>query len=87
MIRLPGPLSEQTELLVGQIVDSAVAVHRALGPGFLEAIYRNSLCVELQSRGISFDCERSVTVRYRDQLVGRHRLDLVVNGEVVVERP
>ena len=67
------------------IIDCALAVHRSLGPGFIESVYHNALCLELQSRDIPFETERTVAVRYREKTVGIHRLDLVVNGAVVVE--
>src|SRR5262245_8524936 len=60
-------------------------VHTTLGPGFLESIYRNALLHELQLRGLSTQCELSVEVGYKDQIVGKHRLDLLVENSVVVE--
>lgn len=60
-------------------------VHRDLGPGFLESIYKNALLHELQLRGISVKSELEVQVAYKDRVVGRHRLDLVIESEVIVE--
>ena len=60
-------------------------VHRALGPGFLEAIYKNALLHEVCLLGISASTEVEVLVVYKDRAVGKHRLDLVVEGRVVVE--
>ncbi len=85
MIRVPSPLDEQTEKYVKETMDCAYAVHRALGPGFLEPTYRNAFCVELLEQNIPFECEKSVTVHYRNRPVALHRLDLVVRGCVVVE--
>jgi GxxExxY protein len=85
---MPGtwvPLDMETERCVSEVVDSGIAIHRELGPGFGEPVYHNAFCLELESRGISFECEKSIVVRYRNSPVGIHRLDLVVAKRVVVE--
>jgi len=64
---------------------AAIAVHRALGPGFLEAIYEEALCVELDKRTIAYQRQFPVRVRYSNVPVGLYRLDLVVEKKVVVE--
>lgn len=71
--------------LSGKIIGAAIRVHEALGPGFLEAIYEEALCLELDAIGLSFDRQFPVNVMYRDKAVGMHRLDLLVEHEVVVE--
>lgn len=85
MLRVPSPLDDAAEAQITTVIDCAVAVHRTLGPGFIESVYHNALCLELQSRDIPFETERTVVVRYREKTVGIHRLDLVVHGAVVVE--
>ena len=69
----------------GEIVDAAIAVHRVLGPGFLESVYEEALAFELACRGISFQRQVVEETRYRGHLVGVHRMDLIVAGRVVVE--
>ena len=71
--------------LTKEIIGSAIAVHRALGPGFTERIYAKALQHELRERKIPFLTEQPIRVRYKDQLLGTHRLDLIVHEEVVVE--
>ena len=66
-------------------ITGAMEVHRPLGPGFLESIYRNALLHELRLRGISAKAEMEVRVAYKDLVVGRHRVDLVVEDEVIIE--
>jgi GxxExxY protein len=85
MLRIRSELDDATETLVASIVDCGVAVHRALGPGFIESVYRNALCLEFRERAISFEAEKTVVVRYRERPVGIHRMDLVVGRAVVVE--
>ena len=79
------PLPERTEWVLGQIVDGGLCVHRAIGGGFFEKIYKNALCIELKVRGISYEVEKSFVIRYRNQPVGSQRIDLIVDNAVVVE--
>jgi GxxExxY protein len=70
----------------GQIVDSAMAVHTALGPGLLESAYQAALAFELRSRDFNVQTELPLPVTYRDVVLEiGYRLDLVVEDEVVVE--
>lgn len=71
--------------LTAAIINAAIAVHKALGPGFLEAIYEEALCIELAHAGIPFERQKSIRLTYRDQPIGEHRLDLLVASRVVVE--
>ena len=75
----------ENDALTRAIIDAIIRVHRQLGPGFLESIYRNALAIELGKQGLQFEPEKEVIVRYDAEPVGRHRLDLVVEGAVVVE--
>lgn len=63
----------------------AVAVHRALGPGFLESLYAAALCVEMTERDIPFQRELTMPVLYREVVIGTHRVDLLVHRRFVVE--
>ena len=60
-------------------------VHRALGPGFLESIYRKALLHELHLRSVPTKAELEVRVAYKDLIVGKHRLDMVVEDRVIIE--
>jgi GxxExxY protein len=74
-----------TGVLFREIVEAAMCVHGALGPGFLEAIYGRALFAELRSRGLSTDRERQIKIWYGSQAVGKHSLDLVVDKTAIVE--
>ncbi len=67
------------------IISAIISVHRKLGPGFLESVYRRALVYELRKRGHRVDEEYDVTVYYDTEPVGVHRLDLFVDERVVVE--
>lgn len=71
--------------LTDQILAAAIRVHRQLGPGFLESIYEEALCLELEASKLTFERQKSVEVRYRDKVIGIHRLDLLVESRVIVE--
>ena len=71
--------------LTQEIIASAIRVHRALGPGFLESVYEEALAVEFALSGIQFIRQHPVPLFYRDHQVGEHRLDFLVEGKIVVE--
>jgi len=71
--------------LSGWVIEAAIRVHKTLGPGFLESIYESALCLELAEQGISFERQKVVKLFYRDVVVGEHRLDIVVEGVLLVE--
>ena len=71
--------------LTENIIGAAIEVHRVLGPGFIEQIYEEAFACELRLRGIKFEKQGEVEVYYKDQLVGTHRFDFLVEGEVIVE--
>ena len=73
------------EELTEQIIGAAIAVHKSLGPGFLESIYENALVLELRKRGLHVDQQVVVEVNYDNEKVGEHRLDLFVERTIVVE--
>ena len=68
------------------IIGAAMEVHRRLGPGLLESAYQQCLCRELEVRGIHFERERPLPLEYKGvRCECGYRLDLLVEGEVVVE--
>jgi GxxExxY protein len=84
-MRQKSPLDPDADRMMTHTIGSAIAVHRALGPGFLESIYRKALCVELEARGLAFEVERPVRVSYRGVEIPGQRVDLIVGGLIVVE--
>ncbi len=73
------------EELTERIINACITVHKELGPGFLESIYHNALLLELKRMNLLFESEKEVRVRYSGEDVGMHKLDLLVEGDVVVE--
>ena len=71
--------------LTGKIIKASYQVHNILGPGYIESIYRNALLVELKNQGLKCDTEKEVQIYYMNVKVGTHRLDLVVENQVIIE--
>ena len=84
-MRAASPLSPAEEQVMRHTIGCAIAVHRVLGQGFLESIYRKAMCIELESRKMSFECERPIHVTYRGVEIPGQRVDLVIEGLIVVE--
>jgi GxxExxY protein len=81
----PEPIPVDLNEITAQIIGSALAVHRELGPGFLESIYARALCIELQARSLPFEREKTIPVLYRGVPIPGQRVDLIVDSRVVVE--
>ena len=75
----------ETERTGSALIGAAIEVHRHLGPGFLERIYEEALCLELAARKLAFEREKSVQVNYKGVNIPGQRIDLIVGGCVVVE--
>jgi GxxExxY protein len=73
------------EALSGQILEAAVAVHKALGPGFLESVYQKAMEVALRHRSLAFQDQKEIHIFFEGEEAGLHKLDLVVGDEIVVE--
>jgi len=72
--------------ITGIIVDTAVNIHRRLGPGLLESVYRKVLAYELRKRGLHVVEEKPIPVVWDDvRLELGFRADVIVNNMVVVE--
>jgi GxxExxY protein len=72
--------------ITGAILDSAIAVHKEMGPGLLESVYQICLCEELRSRGFELNTNVPVRLSYKNTFLNKeYVMDLLVNNEVVVE--
>ena len=71
--------------LTDRIIAAAIRIHKELGPGFLEIMYEEALSIELAAAGLAFERQKLLPIFYREHLIGEHRLDLLVEGEVIVE--
>jgi GxxExxY protein len=70
----------------GIVVDAAITVHRALGPGLLESAYEACLLYELRKRGLQVEVQVALPVVYESvRLEIGYRIDLLVENAVVIE--
>jgi GxxExxY protein len=79
------PVPAEADRVANATIGAALAVHRELGPGFLESIYAHALRLELEARGLRFESEKPVGVPYRGAVIPGQRIDLLVQGCVIVE--
>jgi GxxExxY protein len=74
-----------SDRLTERVIQCIINVHQTLAPGFVERVYRRALLIELQKQNLNTEVEKEVVVYYHGQVVGRHRLDLLVDGQVILE--
>ena len=77
--------SPEIEAIVERTIGCALRVHRALGPGYKEAIYHDAFEIDAHLEGLRCDRELVIQLHYRGTPLRPHRLDLVVERRVVVE--
>ena len=68
-----------------KIIAAAIEVHKMLGSGLLESIYEEALCFEFKLRGIAYERQVALDVNYKGEIIKGLRIDLLVEGEVVIE--
>ena len=73
------------EGLTEQIIGAFFKVYNALGVGFLERVYENALCLELENLGLIYTQQAPVRVRYRGKIVGEYIADVIVENRVIIE--
>lgn len=71
--------------ITGDIINAAIEVHNSLGAGYQESVYHQAMIIALKDRGYKVSSELEFKILFRSQVVGIHRLDLVVNDIVIVE--
>ena len=71
--------------LTYQIIGAAIEVHRTLGPGLLENVYENALCVELTERNLQYHQQAPIQVDYKGHNIGNLIVDIMVENRVIVE--
>ena len=85
MLKMKSTLPDEVEALVTETVDAGYTVYSELGPGFKEPIYERAFCLELGARGIKYECEKKIEVKYKQWRIPGQKVDLVVADVVLVE--
>ena len=73
------------EELTGRVIKVFYKIYNALGYGFIESIYHNSMIIELVSEGLRVETEKPIAVYYGSNVVGTFEADLVVQDKVILE--
>jgi GxxExxY protein len=84
-LRIQSSLPPDVDLLITRTIGALLEVHRELGSGMSEGVYHAASRIELAERGIPFESEKVFPVRYRGTVLCHQRIDLFVEGRLIVE--
>lgn len=80
------PLPDKEKQLASQIINIAITIHKALGPGLLESVYEKCFCYELSKQNIPYTKQQCVDILYDDLIIGDGlRIDILVDNLVIIE--
>ena len=71
--------------LIEAVNDCAVKVRRQLPQGYLEAVYKNAMLIELHKLGLPVETEKTLKVYYDGIVVGEYKADIIVDGRLILE--
>ncbi|MGB8984010.1 MAG: GxxExxY protein [Anaerolineales bacterium] len=78
-------VSERDDPLTRRIISCAIEVHKRLGPGLLEKLYKESIAIEMELCGLKVEKNVKVPVEYRGKLIGEYFIDILVEDSVILE--
>ena len=69
-----------------RIIGAAIEVHKVLGPGFLEGVYEEALCIEFDKKGVHYVNQQELKIPYKEVILRhKYRADFVVEDKIIVE--
>ena len=68
-----------------RVIGCAYEVSNSLGAGFLEVVYENALCVELERNNIFYKRQKQLEVSYKNTVVGHYVADIIVENKLLLE--
>ena len=71
--------------ITGRIIKCSIKVHNKMGSGFKEHIYQRALMIELEKERLNFVREHEMDVYYDDQIIGKRRVDFLIENVVIIE--
>lgn len=77
--------SKADDPLTRRIIACAIEVHKTLGPGLLEKLYREALLIELETNGLKARKNVQIPVEYKGNSIGDYFIDLLVEEQVILE--
>jgi GxxExxY protein len=82
---LPPRVAERDDPLTRQIIACAIEVHKRLGPGLLEKLYKEAMLVEMDLCGLKAEKNVKVAVEYKTKSIGEYFIDILVEDAVNFE--
>ena len=80
------PISDKEQWLTSQLMNTAISIHKILGPGLLESIYEKCFCYELAKRNIAFTRQQSIPIVYNNMLIDESlKIDFVIEELIIIE--
>ncbi|HEX4372467.1 MAG TPA: GxxExxY protein [Puia sp.] len=80
------PISDKEQWLTSQLMNTAISIHKILGPGLLESIYEKCFCYELSKRNISFTRQQPIPIVYNNMLIDEGlKIDFVIENLIIIE--
>jgi GxxExxY protein len=76
---------EELNGITEKIIGLAIAVHKKLGPGFIERIYQEALSLELDQSKINYEKEKFITINYKGRNLGEQRIDFLIENSIILE--
>jgi GxxExxY protein len=73
------------QAITKRIICCAIEVHKTLGPGLLESLYEEALEYEFKAGQIHYERQKENRLRYKGKEIGNHRIDYLIDNEVVLE--
>lgn len=77
--------THQDDPLTRRIIACAIEVHKRLGPGLLEKLYKEAMLVELELNGLKVEKNVQIPVEYKGKSIGDYFIDLLVEESVILE--
>jgi GxxExxY protein len=75
----------QNDPLTRRIIACAIEVHRKLGPGLLEKLYKEAMIVEIELEGLKVEKDVKIPVAYKGKPIGEYFIDLLIEETVILE--
>ena len=75
----------QDDPLTRRVIACAIEVHKRLGPGLLEKLYKEAMVIELELSGLKVQKNLQVPVEYKGKPIGDYFIDLLVEDTVILE--
>lgn len=76
---------DDINLLIQTMMECAKAIRRQLGPGYLEAVYKNAMLIEIKKNQLAYQTEVPLNVFYDGIIVGKYRADIIVDNRLILE--